>query len=93
MARILPAGLLARDLTDTLGATRILNCTKSRIHQLAQEGKLTAYVFIDGELVEAEGLERQGKIALFNRGSVYELRPHMPGRGRKKKETSFPTSQ
>jgi hypothetical protein len=93
MARKIAADMKASDLIDTEGAKDILHCTKSRVHQLAQEGKLKAYIFIDGELVEAEGIERQGKIALFNRYEVGDMRNKMPGRGRRKKETSLPTSQ
>lgn len=92
MAKIPPATLLARDLVDAHGASRIAGCSRSRIHQYAQEGRLTTYIFQNGDLVEAEGEERQGQIALFSRYEVAQLPRHNPHKGGRPRKTNLTTS-
>jgi hypothetical protein len=73
MAKKARTDLKATDLVDAHGASTILGCTPSRIHQYAQDERLKTYIFLDGEFVEAEGEERQGKISMFDRYDVARL--------------------
>jgi hypothetical protein len=93
MAKKPPATLKIADLTDTSGAVTITGLTRSRIHQLAEHGDIPVYIFMDGELVEAEGIERQGKIALFNRYDLSKFRDTDRRKGGRPRKSSLTTSQ
>jgi len=93
MAKKAPNTLKVSELTDAAGAAIITGLTKSRIHQLAEHGLLPVYIFIDGDLVQAEGTERQGKIALFNRYDLAPFRKSDRSKGGRPRKSSFTTSQ
>jgi hypothetical protein len=92
MAKRPPTELRAIDLVDAHGAMRILGCTRSRVHQYANEGRLTTYFFLDGDLVEAEGQERAGQISIFNRYEVGNLAASIHHKGGRPRKTSLSTS-
>src|SRR4051812_15434861 len=89
MAKKPPVDLRAVDLVDAKGAARILGCTVSRVHQYAEDGRLKTYIFVDGDLVEAEGKERQGQIAVFNRYEVGNLKPKINHKGGRPRKNEF----
>jgi hypothetical protein len=93
MAKKPPATLKVSDLTDTAGAVTITGLTRSRIHQIAEHGDIPVYIFQGGELVEAEGDERQGRIALFNRYDLAIFRKSDHSKGGRPRKSSLTTSQ
>jgi len=88
---------MAMDLTDALGASRILSHRFGRpfsvdsVHQLVKQGRLRAFLFQEGELVERQPeTQTKGKDLLFLRADLYSLEPpKRPGRpsGKPEKET------
>jgi hypothetical protein len=78
----------ATDLTDSVGASRILSerfgkpYSVDSVQQLVKQNRLRAFLFADGVLTErTPGLHTRGKDLLFLRADLYALeRPQRPGR-------------
>ena len=79
---------MARDLTDSLGASQLLSYRFGKeysihsLHQLVQQNKLRSFLFKNGELAERVPNENtRGKDLIFLKADLYELPPpNRPGR-------------
>lgn len=96
----LPGGVYAKDLTDTAGALHILEQRSGQrfspdtLHYHVRAGNLSAYVFINGELVRWQAEEqRRGQTFIFLKGDVYGLPIDPKKRGRKPKNQFLTTSE
>jgi len=75
---------LVSDITDTVGASKLLterlrhNIGVDSVHKLVREGRLRAWMFLDGELVERRGAER-GKDLIFLKADLQALHPPLRG--------------
>lgn len=92
MAKKPPQDLRIADLTDSAGATEITKLTRSRLHQLVDDFAIPTYIFLNGDLVQAEDKEHRGKLTLFNR---YDLAPFIKAdhsKGGRPRKSSLTTS-
>jgi len=79
---------MARDLTDSVGASKLLserfgrNFSIDSVHQLVKQNKLRAFMFNEGKLTErAPTTQTRGKDLLFLYADLYALEPpKKPGR-------------
>ncbi|EFH88949.1 hypothetical protein [Ktedonobacter racemifer] len=79
---------MAKDLTDSVGASRLLSRRFNRsfsvdsLHQLVKQNKLRAFMFHEGELIErTPDIHTRGKDLLFLYADLYALEPpRKPGR-------------
>ncbi len=83
------SGVYARDITDTSGALYILEqrlgkkFSPDTLHYHVREGKLRAYVFVNGELVRWQtGEKRRGQTLIFLKKDIYNFNLPEKKRGR-----------
>jgi hypothetical protein len=79
---------MARDLTDSLGASNVLSERFGRaysvdsVHQLVKQNRLRAFQFLEGKLTErTPDANTRGKDLIFLYADLYALEPpKRPGR-------------